>query len=467
MQEKSKLDELLENAQGALNEDEIEVYGAEEGEAEDMDMGYEDDAEAVDLDAEEGEAEAEAGDDADLDELIDQLKGIVDELEAMEDDLGAGDEEVSLDFDDEDEGEEEEVEEAKCGSTDEAVEESSCDEEVEELDEATKAVKASDAGDVAAEGGKATGPESKEGGSAAKADAAKVEADDEKAIEDTVKAIAGSAPAKDTSDAAGEGQSVDVKKTNPAIAATGEGIVKVENVEVDLSKEIAAIVSMDSTLSESAQKKTAKLFENAVNKKVGKINDELSAQYTELFESRVAEFEAQLVEKVDQYLDYVVENYMKDNALAIEEGLKVRVSSSFLEGLGNLFKEHYVSVPEGKVDLVESLEAEIEQAEAKNNELYEHAIKLRRENVELRKDRAFRKLAEGMSAVEVSKFKALTEGVEYKNQKQFVKAIEAVKATHFVTESVATPEPQEFETLAEDTKTNSMDKYVSAIRKLK
>ena len=461
MQNKSKLDELLENAQGALNEDEIEVYGAEEGEAEDMDMGYEDDAEAVDLDAEEGEAEAEAGDDADLDELIDQLKGIVDELEAMEDDLGAGDEEVSLDFDDEDEGEEEEVEEAKCGSTDEAIE------EVEELDEATKAVKASDAGDVAAEGGKATGPESKEGGSAGKADAAKVEADDEKAIEDTVKAIAGSAPAKDTSDAAGEGQSVDVKKTNPAIAATGEGIVKVENVEVDLSKEIAAIVSMDSTLSESAQKKTAKLFENAVNKKVGKINDELSAQYTELFESRVAEFEAQLVEKVDQYLDYVVENYMKDNALAIEEGLKVRVSSSFLEGLGNLFKEHYVSVPEGKVDLVESLEAEIEQAEAKNNELYEHAIKLRRENVELRKDRAFRKLAEGMSAVEVSKFKALTEGVEYKNQKQFVKAIEAVKATHFVTESVATPEPQEFETLAEDTKTNSMDKYVSAIRKLK
>lgn len=460
MQEKSKIDELLENAQGALNEDEIEVYGAEEGEAEDMDMGYKDDAGAVDLDAEEAEAEAEAGDDADLDELIDQLKGIVDELEAMEDDLGAGDEEVSLDFDDKDEGEEE-VEEAKCGSTDEAIE------EVEELDEATKAVKASDAGDVAAEGGKATGPESKQGGSAAKADAAKVEADDEKAIEDTVKAIAGSAPAKDTSDAAGEGQSIDVKKTNPAIAATGEGIVKVENVEVDLSKEIAAIVSMDSTLSESAQKKTAKLFENAVNKKVGKINDELSAQYTELFESRVAEFEAQLVEKVDQYLDYVVENYMKDNALAIEEGLKVRVSSSFLEGLGSLFKEHYVSVPEGKVDLVESLESEIEQAESKNNELYEHAIKLRRENVELRKDRAFRKLAEGMSAVEVSKFKALTEGVEYKNQKQFVKAIEAVKATHFVTESVATPEPQEFETLAEDTKTNSMDKYVSAIRKLK
>ena len=240
-----------------------------------------------------------------------------------------------------------------------------------------------------------------------------------------------------------------------------------KNISNDFSKEIAAIISMDSTLSESAQKKTAKLFENAVNKKVGKINNRLSAYYTELLESRVTEFQEKMVEKVDQYLDYVVENYMEDNALAIEEGLKVRVSSSFLEGLGKLFEEHYVSVPESKVDLVEKLETEIESAEAKNNELYEHAIKLRRENVQLRKDRAFRKLSEGMSAVEVSKFKTLTENVEYKNQKQFVKAIEAVKATHFVNENVVAPKPQEFETLAEDTKPNPMDKYVNAIRKLK
>lgn len=455
MQNKSKLDELLENTQGALSEDEIEVYGGE-GEADaDMDMGYDDD-EAVDLDA---EAPESAGED-DLDELIDQLKNIVDELEGMEDDLGAGDDEldadsdvaedeVDLEFDDE------EVEEAKCGQHDEDY----------GLDEAADT--ASGAGDVAPEGGKASGPEAKEGGSAGKADDSKVAkaADDEEAIDDTIDAIEKSAPAKDNT--AQTGNKVDVKKTNPAVASTGEGIVKVENVEVDLSKEIAAIVSLDSTLSESAQKKTAKLFENAVNKKVSMINRELSAQYTDLVESRCADFETQLVDKVDQYLDYVVENYMTENALAIEEGLKVRVSGSFLEGLGKLFEEHYVSVPSGKVDLVEKLEGEIEQAEAKQNKLYEHAIKLRRENVSLRKASAVRKLTEGMSAVEVSKFKTLVEGVEYKSQKQFVKAIEAVKATHFINEDVATPEPQEFETLAEETKASSMDKYVSAIRRFK
>jgi hypothetical protein len=196
------------------------------------------------------------------------------------------------------------------------------------------------------------------------------------------------------------------------------------------------------------------------------INKQLSEQYSALFEERVEQFQDQLVAKVDEYLDYVVENYMTENQLAIEEGLKVRVSSSFLQGLSALFEEHYVSVPEGKVDLVEKLETEIEAAEAKNNELYEHAIKLRRENIDLRKDRAVRKLSEDLSDVETSKFKKLIEGVEYKSQKQFVEAIKAVKTTHF-TESVATPEPQEFETLAEETKTSSMDKYVSAIRKFK
>jgi len=460
MQHKSKLDQLLENTQGALSEDEIEVYGGE-GEADaDMDMGYEDD-EAVDLDAKAPESAGKddhdfkvmTGDD-DLDGLIDQLKNIVDELEGMEDDLGAGDDEIEVDVesgDDEVDLEfEDEVEEAKCGQHDEDY----------GLDEATDT--ASGAGDVAPEGGKASG-------SAGKADDSKVAkaADDEEAIDDTIDAIEKSAPGKDNT--AQTGNKVDVKKTNPAIAGTGEGVaeVKVENVEVDLSKEIAAIVSLDSTLSESAQKKTAKLFENAVNKKVSMINRELSAQYTELVESRCADFETQLVEKVDQYLDYVVENYMTDNALAIEEGLKVRVSGSFLEGLGRLFEEHYVSVPSGKVDLVEKLEGEIEQAEAKQNKLYEHAIKLRRENISLRKASAVRKLTEGMSAVEVSKFKTLVESVEYKSQNQFVKAIEAVKATHFINEDVATPEPQEFETLAEETKASSMDKYVSAIRRFK
>ena len=473
MQQK-KLDELLGTLKESnMNEDEVKVYGADKDNNEDdllqgdMDMGYDDDSsEVIDLDVEDNDDNDDADD---LDDLIAQLKNIVDELEEIEtmdsdDDIEPADEEEEGEFGDDEadlkfDDETEEVEEATCDSHGESY-----GKPKSEMAEATDT--ASGAGDVAPEGGKATGPESKEGGSAGKADDSKVAkaADDEEAIDDTIDAIEKSAPAQDNT--AQTGNKVDVKKTSPAIAGTGEGVVKVENVEVDISKEIEAIINMDSTLSESAQKKTAKLFENAVNKKATMINKQLSEQYSQLFEERVEQFESQLVEKVDQYLDYVVDNYMKENSLAIEEGLKVRVSSSFLEGLGELFKEHYVSVPESKVDLVEKLESEIEGAEAKNNELYEHAIKLRRENIQLRKDRAVRKLSEDLSAVETSRFKELIEGVDYKNQKQFIKAITAVKTTHF-TEATIQPEPQEFETLAEEQTSTSMDKYVSAIRKFK
>ena len=477
MQQK-RLDELLGTLkESTMNEDEVKVYGADKDNNEDdllqgdmdmdMDMGYDDDSsEVIDLDVEDNDDNDDADD---LDDLIAQLKNIVDELEEIEtmdsdydiepadekEEGEFGDDEADLKFDDETE----EVEEAKCGSHDESY-----GKPKSKMAEAADT--ASGAGDVAPEGGKASGPESKQGGSAGKADDSKVAkaADDEEAIDDTIKAIKNSAPGQDNT--AQTGNKVDVKKTNPAVSRTGEGIVKVENVEVDISKEIKAIINMDSTLSESAQKKTAKLFENAVNKKASMINKQLSEQYSQLFEERVEQFESQLVEKVDQYLDYVVDNYMKENSLAIEEGLKVRVSSSFLEGLGKLFKEHYVSVPESKVDLVEKLESEIEGAEAKNNELYEHAIKLRRENIQLRKDRAVRKASEDLSAVETSRFKELIEGVDYKNQKQFIKAITAVKTTHF-TEATKQPEPQEFETLAEEQTSTSMDKYVSAIRKFK
>jgi|13_taG_2_1085334.scaffolds.fasta_scaffold00347_7 hypothetical protein len=472
MQQK-KLDELLGTLKESnMNEDEVKVYGADKDNNEDnmlkgdMDMGYDDDsAEVIDLDVDDSVDDTDGTED--LDDLISQLKDIVNELEEIEtmdsdDDIEPageeeegefGDDEADLKFDDETE----EVEEAKCDSHGESY-----GKPKSEMAEATDT--ASGAGDVAPEGGKATGPEAKEGGSAGKADAAKVGADDEEAIDDTIDAIEKSAPSKDNT--AQTGNKVDVKKTNPAVAGTGEGVVTLDHVEVDISKEIKAIISMDSTLSESAQKKTAKLFENAVNKKVSIVNKQLTEQYSTLFEERVEQFQTQLVEKVDQYLDYVVDNYMNENSLAIEEGLKVRVSSSFLEGLGELFKEHYVSVPESKVDLVEKLESEIEGAEAKNNELYEHAIKLRRENIQLRKDRAVSKLSEDLSDVETSKFKQLIEGVDYKNQKQFMKAITAVKTTHF-TEAANQPEPQEFETLAEEQTSTSMDKYVSAIRKFK
>lgn len=464
MQNKKRdLNDLLENAQG-VNEDEVKVYGADEAEEE---IAGEDDMMDLELEpaGDDVEAEVEAEDeDMDVADLIDQLKDVVAELEALEtdeteDEGEFGDDDADLEFDAEDEAEDEAEE----------VEEGSCNKH-EDLEEATemkaakpKAVAASDAGNVSAEGGKATGPESKEGGSAGKADAAKVEADDEEAIDDTVKAIAGSAKDGRSNPAAKPGKGGEGVKVTQETPTLG---VKVESV--DFSKEIEAIVGMDSTLSENAQRKTAKLFENAVNKKVEAISSTLEEKYSSALEQRYEELQEGLVEKVDQFLDYVVENYMKDNELAIQEGLKVRVSESFLQGLSNLFESHHVSVPTGKQDLVESLEADIESKEAKNNELYERAIKLRRENIELRKAEALRTVSEGMSEIQKSEFKALAEGVEYKTQAKFAKALNVIKNTHFSGE-VTQPAKPDFESLAESTQvsTNSMDKYVRALGRIK
>ena len=475
MQNKSKLDELLDATlkESTMNEDEVKVYGADdEDQGDDMDMGYDDDEEVVDLDAEDEDDEGEN----DLDDLIAQLKDIVDELEDME----VMDSDGDLDLDDaeekEDEGEFGDDEaDLEFGDDEEEMEEGSCDKKEaayeEDLEEDLEEDVVEEASEKPSEADAAVGkakPLPKAGG--AEGAVSDSDVDDEEAAKEVASTVKGSGTSASGNAAAKPGNKLSGKEGAPTLASTGEGgtgkQITMEDVEVDLSKEIKAIMNMDSTLSESAQKKTAKLFENAVNKKASIINKQLSEQYSALFEERVEQFQDELVAKIDEYLDYVVENYMTENQLAIEEGLKVRVSSSFLEGLSALFEEHYVSVPEGKVDLVEKLESEIESAEAKNNELYEHAIKLRRENIELRKDRAVRKLSEDLSVVETSKFKKLIEGVEYKNQKQFIEAIEAVKATHF-TESVAAQEPQEFETLAEETKQTAMDSYLNAIRKFK
>lgn len=498
MLQKTKLDELL----GILKEsklsenDVVKVYGADESEGEEEenmdDMGYENSEDEVDfeldLDAEDDVETAEDESD-ELQDLVNQLKDIVDELkeletmesdhiedeESVETESEFGEDEADLEFDDESNVDVEDddlaMEDLEEGQTDPEIDAAIAAvvaaKEKEKQGLKTPVTSSEDDDDqetyqesVDMKPGKKEYTESKPSAKASqkakalpkgmKHSEGEVKGENgEEADEDTLKAINGSIP-----------------KQTSLPSGMKEPKIKIEHTNIDFTKEIKAIVSMDSTLSESAQRKTAKLFENAVNKKASMINKQLSEQYSELFNEKVDEYQTQLVEKVEKFLDYVVSKYLEENALAIEEGLKVRVSESFIEGLGKLFKEHHVAVPEGKVDLVEKLEKDVEDAEAKNNELYEHAIKLRRENIQLRKDRAIRDLSEGLSEVETSKFKKLVEDVEYKNQKQFFEAAKALKSKFF-SESVSKSVPPEFESLAEQTNPSTMDQYVQAIKKFK
>ena len=293
--------------------------------------------------------------------------------------------------------------------------------------------------------------------------------DGENDAEKTAKASKGSKTAKPRG-RSGKGQGPGTTK-EPLTQKTANTVditkvdvkLKKEDYKVDLSKEINAIMDTDGALSEAAQTKMAKLFENAVNKKVNKIARVLERKASQSATKALAIRENALVEKVDQYLEYVVSNYVEENQIAIDEGLKNRISDSFLTGLMDLFNEHHVTIPAGKENLVSKLERQIAEKTTKNENLYEKAMKLRRENVILRRDRAINKLSEGLSDVQTSKFKKLSENVEYRNQKQFIQALGIVKSSHFGKRTVTT-ERREFESLAEQTQPDSMmDKYVAAI----
>ncbi len=236
--------------------------------------------------------------------------------------------------------------------------------------------------------------------------------------------------------------------------------------DIDISDDVQALLSNeDQELSEDFKVKAATIFEAAVVSKINSEIDKLEEDFaSEISEAR-ATFEADLTEKVDGYLNYVVEEWMKENELAVERGVKTELTDDFISGLKNLFTEHYIEIPDERVDVVDELANKIDELEAKLNESIETNIDLMGTISGHEKEEIFHQLSNGLADTEREKLESLSEGVQYEDAEQYIKAIATLKESYFPQSPKFVEEEDTDELLSESlsTASSSIDRYADAI----
>lgn len=248
-----------------------------------------------------------------------------------------------------------------------------------------------------------------------------------------------------------------------------EGEVIAENDAIDTAKaELNSLVDNEATLSEEFKEKTAVIFEAAVKSKLSDEIDRLETQYKEELAEEVSSTKSELVEKVDSYLNYVVENWIKENEIAIENGLRTEIAEGFMDKLKDLFTESYIQVPESKVDLVDELAEQVEELETKLNETTQKVIDQSGEIEEMTKDRIINESASDLADTQVEKLKSLVNDLDFENEEKFKEKVDTIKEAHFSQETGSSDESPMIEEDGHDEvmeTSPNMDKYITALQK--
>ena len=206
--------------------------------------------------------------------------------------------------------------------------------------------------------------------------------------------------------------------------------VKKEEVEIDMTDDINALVA-DEDLSEDFKSKAKTIFEAAVANKVKEQMTEKEAELEEETNQKIEEIKDDLTEKVDSYLNYVSESWVKENELAIERGLKSELTEDFISGLKKLFEEHYVEVPEDKFDVVEELANRLDEMEDKLNEEVANNITALQDIEELQREKIISEASKDLADTQVEKLKALSEDIDFEDQETFVEKVSTLKESYF------------------------------------
>lgn len=200
--------------------------------------------------------------------------------------------------------------------------------------------------------------------------------------------------------------------------------------EFDVADDVNALMEGEN-LSEEFKQKATTIFEAAVSARVDYIAEQVEAQLVEEMQEVIEEIKEDLAAKVDDYLNYMVEEWMSENEIAIERGLKSEIVEDFMTGLKNLFVEHYIDIPDNKVDVVEELTLKIEELEESLNTQIVRGIELKKELNEQLKYEAIYTACEGLSQTQIEKMKALAEGVEFTSETEFTSKLETLKESYF------------------------------------
>ena len=236
---------------------------------------------------------------------------------------------------------------------------------------------------------------------------------------------------------------------------------------IDYEEDLNVLVAEEATLSEGFRDKASVIFEAALKTKVGGEIDRLEGEYAQNLEEEVASVKSDLVEKVDAYLNYVVEGWMQDNEVAVEAGLRTEIAEDFMTSLQSVFKEHYISVPEGKEDLVDELSEQVAELEEQLNKTTDENVELFQSVQEAQRTDVVRKHTSDLAATEAEKLASLVEDVEFGDVESFDMKVKTIKESYFVKESAeSTSEVEEIvgtdQGLTEEV-SGSMARYTSAL----
>ena len=251
-----------------------------------------------------------------------------------------------------------------------------------------------------------------------------------------------------------------------------EDLVVAETADVshiDYKEDLDVLVAEEATLSDGFRDKASVIFESALKSKVGAEIERLESEYAQNLEEEVASVRNDLVEKVDAYLNYVVEGWMQENEVAVESGLRTEIAEDFMTSLQSVFKEHYISVPEGKEDLVDELSAQVSELEEQLNKTTDENVALFTTVQESQRADVVRKYTSDLAATEAEKLASLVEDVEFGDVEAFEMKVKTIKESYFVKESVeSTSEVEKIvgteQALVEGV-SDSMARYTAALSK--
>ena len=240
-----------------------------------------------------------------------------------------------------------------------------------------------------------------------------------------------------------------------------EVVAEEEDYKVDVEQDVQALFEGEE-LSEEFQSKARTIFEAAIKEKVSEIKENLQTAYEQALVEEVASVRDELTERVDAYLEYVADEWIQENQLQVESGLKTEMTESFLEGMKSLFEEHYVSVPEDKYDVLESMVDKLDEMESKLNEQIERNVALNQRLAESNSDVILADVSEGLALSQKEKLASLASNVEFESETDYREKLERLRESYFPSTNTSAPSAHS-ETISEGTQVDSPRQVSSAM----
>ena len=233
-----------------------------------------------------------------------------------------------------------------------------------------------------------------------------------------------------------EGDEDEVEGTEEVEETEEEDEEEVVEEEFDIDEDVNALLAGED-LSEEFQEKARTIFEAALRSRVSEIKESLEEQYSNVLAEEVEEIKTELADRVDSYLEYVADEWISENALAVEHGLKTEMTESFLQGMRGLFEAHYVSIPEEKYNVIESMVEKLDEMETKLNEQIEKNISLNKRLSESVADGIFDQISEGLADTQKDKLASLSQSVEFESESQYREKLETLRESYFPSRGVS------------------------------